>query len=105
MLNRPEAPHTLASLAQTAAMSRSAFAQQFTAAFGRPAIAFLREIRLRRGARQLEITDLPIKSVATAAGFRSRSYFWRAFKALYGLDPARFRAKCRVIPTPPRSNR
>jgi len=98
MLDRPEAPHTLASLAQTASMSRSAFAQQFTAAFGRPAIAFLREIRLRRAARQLEITDLAVKAVATAAGFRSRSYFWRAFKTLYGIDPARFRTERRAIP-------
>jgi AraC family transcriptional regulator, activator of mtrCDE len=97
MLDRPEAPHTLESLAQTAGMSRSAFAQQFTAAFGHPAIAFLREIRLRRAARQLEVTDLAVKAVATAAGFRSRSYFWRAFKALYGVDPAHFRTKCRAI--------
>jgi AraC family transcriptional regulator, activator of mtrCDE len=97
ILDRPEAPHTLSSLAQTAGMSRSAFAQQFTAAFGRPAIAFLCEIRLRRAARHLEITDLAVKAVAAAAGFRSRSYFWRAFKALYGIDPAHFRTKRRAI--------
>ncbi|TAL95923.1 MAG: AraC family transcriptional regulator [Rhodanobacter sp.] len=96
MLERPEACHTLKSLAQTAGMSRSAFAERFTTAFGCPAIAFLREIRLRRAARQLEATDLSVKVLAAASGFRSRSYFWRAFKEFYGVDPSHYRANRRT---------
>lgn len=92
ILSRPKAHHTLASLAETAGMSRSAFSQQFATSFGRPAIEFLREVRLRHAARQLASTDLSVKAVAGAVGIRSRSYFWRAFKELYGVDPTGYRA-------------
>ena len=92
MLDAPEAPHTVEGLATVAAMSRSTFAQHFTAAFGRPPMNFLRELRLRKAARLLKTTDVPVKSIANSVGYGSRSYFSRAFKAFYGIDPARFRA-------------
>ena len=92
MLDAPEAPHTVEGLATVAAMSRSTFAQHFTAAFGRPPMNFLRELRLRKAARLLKTTDVPVKSIANSVGYGSRSYFSRAFKAFYGMDPARFRA-------------
>lgn len=95
MLERPEAHHTLESLGGVAGMSRSAFAQAFRTAFGRPAMVFLREIRLRRAACRLASTELSVKAVAGAVGIASRSYFWRAFKALYGIEPAAYRAACR----------
>jgi methylphosphotriester-DNA--protein-cysteine methyltransferase len=46
ILERPEQAHTLDSLAATAAMSRSAFAAEFVACFGRTPIAFLRLSRV-----------------------------------------------------------
>ncbi len=91
MLDSPEAPHTLQSLADTAGMSRAAFAEQFKQSFGRTAMDFLKEIRLRRAGQLLRGTDLPVKSVAARVGFESRSYFSRAFKAFTGKDPASFR--------------
>ena len=91
MLDAIEAPHTVAGLATVAAMSRSAFAQHFTAAFGRPPMDFLRELRLRRAAQMLQTSDAPVKTVAKAVGYASRSYFSRAFKAFYGIDPTTYR--------------
>ena len=91
MLDTPEAPHTLQSLADTAGMSRAAFAEQFKQSFGRTAMDFLKEIRLRRAAQLLRGTELPIKTIAARVGFDSRSYFSRAFKAFNGKDPASFR--------------
>ena len=98
MLDDPAAPLTVAGLADIAGMSRSTFAAHFVAAFGRPPMDFIKELRLRRAARLLVEGDLPIKSVARAVGYDSRSYFSRAFKARYGVDPARFRATGGVSP-------
>jgi transcriptional regulator GlxA family with amidase domain len=90
--DRPEADHTLQSLADIAGMSRATFAEHFRKAFGRTPMDHLKEVRLRRAARYLAATDLPVKTVAARVGFDSRSYFSRAFKAFAGIDPAGFRA-------------
>jgi len=90
--DKPEADHTLQSLADIAGMSRATFAEQFRRVFDRTPMDFVKEIRLRRAARFLAATDLPVKTIASRVGFDSRSYFSRAFKAFAGVDPAGFRA-------------
>lgn len=92
MLGCPGAPHTLRGLAAAARMSRSAFSLRFVSAFGQPPMEFLRDLRLRHAARLLETTNLPIPVIAESVGYTSRSYFTRAFRALLGSDPRRFRA-------------
>ena len=52
---------------------------------------FVKEARLRRAADLLRRTDLPVKVVAHRVGYASRSYFSRAFKAYYRMDPVAFR--------------
>lgn len=91
IFSAPAKPHTLQSLADLAGMSRSAFAEHFSAAFGRGPADLVKEMRLRLGAQLLEETDLPVKAIAEKAGYRSRSYFARAFHAAYGLSPAAYR--------------
>lgn len=91
MLERPASSYTLGELASLAGMSRSAFAEHFSAGLGRAPMDFLKEVRLRHAARLLQTTDLPIKAVATNVGYTSRSYFARAFKTLHGVYPASFR--------------
>jgi AraC family transcriptional activator of mtrCDE len=93
ILEKPEAPHSLQSLADLAGMSRSAFSEHFRDAFGRSAIDFLKEVRLRRAAQLLHSSDLPVKAIAHRVGFASRSYFSRAFKAEMGVDPAGYRER------------
>ncbi|MCB1885358.1 MAG: helix-turn-helix transcriptional regulator [Geminicoccaceae bacterium] len=57
---------------------------------------FLKELRLHRATRLLETTDLPVKAVARNVGYDSRSYFSRAFRARYGVDPTAYRAGIRA---------
>jgi AraC family transcriptional regulator, activator of mtrCDE len=95
MLEAPERPHTLESVARAAGMSRSAFAERFTSTFGRTAMDLLREVRLDRGAELLRTTDLPVQTVAERVGLSSRSYFSKAFRARFGVDPAGYRATAR----------
>ena len=95
MLEAPERSHTLESVAKVAGMSRSAFAERFASTFGRTAMDLLREVRLDRGAELLRTTDLPVQTVAERVGLSSRSYFSKAFRARFGVDPAGYRATAR----------
>jgi AraC-like DNA-binding protein len=94
MLTHPEHPHTVASLAEKAYLSRSAFARRFRETFDRPPLQYLRGIRLRHAARLLKKSPpLPVATVARRSGFSSRSHFSRAFRAHFGVPPADFRAE------------
>lgn len=92
MLERPEAAHSVEQLAALAVMSRSAFAERFNESFGRPPMAFLKDLRMRRAAEKLRNTDEPIKTLAASVGYDSRSQFSHAFKEFYGVSPAGYRA-------------
>jgi AraC-like DNA-binding protein len=95
MIDDPRAPHTVERLAALAGMSRSTFAEHFRAAFGRAPIEFLKEVRLRRAAGLLTAGDEPIKTIGTAVGYDSRSYFTRAFTDVFGVSPAAYREASR----------
>ncbi len=87
----PAGSHTVASLAEVAGMSRTAFAQRFAETYGRTPINFVQAVRLRHAAHLLRTTDVPVKVIASAVGYRSRSQFSHAFRAHYELDPSTFR--------------
>lgn len=93
MLADPAHDFSLEALADLVGMGRSAFVAHFHGAFGRAPIEFLKEVRLQWAAELLRTTDMPVKAVAPRVGYASRSYFSRAFKAHYGLDPAAYRKR------------
>jgi AraC-like DNA-binding protein len=93
MLETPEAPHTVSSLAARVFMSRSAFAKRFRERFGQPPVQYLRGIRLRHASKLLmKHPPLSIATVARRSGFSSRSQFSRAFSDYFGCPPSEFRA-------------
>lgn len=104
MLEKPGAAHTVGSLATAAAMSRSAFSVNFTAAFGRSPMSFLHHVRMQRSAGLLHADALSIDEVAREVGFSSRSHFSRAFKKHTGAPPDSFRqaARRRLLAAPER---
>ena len=85
------AKHSLDDLAAAAGMGRSAFAEHFAKAFGRPPMALLREMRMRRAAALLADSSIQIRAVAHKVGYSSRSQFSRAFTNFHGKDPKTFR--------------
>lgn len=91
VLDKPAAPHSVASLACVAGMSRSAFAREFSHNLAMSPMAFVARTRLHHGAELLRSTRLPVKLIAASIGFASRSHFSRAFASAYGADPSRFR--------------
>lgn len=93
MASRPAAQHTVHSLSQSVALSRSAFMARFTAAFGESPMAVLRRLRMRHAACLLAANALSIDQVAMQAGYQSRSSFTRTFRRHYGSDPSEYRAE------------
>ena len=94
LIDDPGADHTVDSLAETASMSRSAFAEHFTDVLGRPPMSFLHQMRMQRATRLLryEGRALSIDEIARRVGFASRSHFSRAFKKHFGVSPADYKA-------------
>jgi AraC-like DNA-binding protein len=93
VLKNPADPHSVESLAEVASMSRSAFAETFAGAFGKPPMTLVRQLRLESAWRLLEQSDeMPVETVARRVGFSSRSHFSRAFKRHFGVSPVTRRA-------------
>jgi len=92
MVARPGAAHTVASLADHARLSRSAFMSRFVAVIGHSPMTVLRALRMRQAASDLKTTANSVEAIARSAGYESRSSFVRAFKKTYGQDPTEYRA-------------
>lgn len=82
---------TLATLAQEAGMSRSAFALHFHQTVGEPAISYLQRWRMLLAADQLQRTRNPIGEIAAQVGYESVSAFSMGFKKFMGQSPRAFR--------------
>ncbi|WP_375413287.1 helix-turn-helix domain-containing protein [uncultured Bradyrhizobium sp.] len=91
VLERPEQPHTLESLAAAAGMSRTVFADRFREVFAQSPTEFIQEFRLKFAAHLLKTTSLPVKAIAVSVGYSSRSYFSRAFRSAFAADPSAYR--------------
>jgi len=93
ILSQPAAPHSVASLAKTSGMSRSAFAKAFEETIGATPIEFVGRARLARARELVLATDDPIASIAESVGFASRSHFSSRFRERYGEDPTAYRKR------------
>jgi transcriptional regulator GlxA family with amidase domain len=91
IIEKPGENYNLDLLAERCLMSRTTFAKRFQRAFGRSAMDFVREIRLRGAAKMLRQTDQPTKTIATRMGYASRSNFSHAFTEFFGVAPAQYR--------------
>ena len=91
ILDHPEQPYTLETLANVAHMSRSTFIRHFEQSFGRTPMNYLRDVRLRRGAHLLQVSGQSVDGIAGKVGFASRSHFSRAFQEQFGCSPMEFR--------------
>ena len=88
---QPEHDWSLASLAQAAGMSRSAFAARFSAALGQPAMQYLTHWRMNLARAQLIDTAEPVRRIAEQVGYQSEAAFCRAFKQIFGQSPGTLR--------------
>lgn len=84
---------TVQSLAEIARMSRSIFAERFTAAVGEPPLRYLSRWRLTIAADLLRSGGLKVTEAAYRSGYASDAAFSRAFKAHFGYAPSEARSQ------------
>lgn len=82
---------TVNELAEIALMSRSIFAQRFTATVGEPPLHYLARWRLTIAADMLRSGGLKVTEAAQRVGYTSDAAFSRAFKAHFGYAPSEAR--------------
>ena len=87
----PAKPWTVAALAAEVAMSRTAFARQFSRLVGESPLAYLTRWRMMLSARLLRETDLSLDTIATRVGYGSAFAFSKAFSRAWGAPPDRYR--------------
>lgn len=92
---------TVAELAHTAAMSRSGFAERFTATVGESPLRYLARWRLHLASEMLDGGGLRVGEVAQRVGYSSDAAFSRAYKACFGHRPGERRSSPAPAPGTP----
>lgn len=82
-----EEPLSQAALARDVGLSRRQLERLFRRHLARTPAQYYLEVRLERARHLLRQTDLPIMSVACAAGFISASHFTTCYRQLFGKTP------------------
>jgi transcriptional regulator GlxA family with amidase domain len=93
----PERPWTMAALARSAALSRSAFFDRFTRTVGLSPMEYLLAWRMAIARDLLRRRDLGLAEVAGRVGYGSASTFSTAFSRHVGQPPGRY-ARARAAP-------
>ncbi|PDT73439.1 AraC family transcriptional regulator [Bradyrhizobium sp. C9] len=95
MVARPSAPHSLKTLAQTAGLSRTLFAERFARLFGKAPMATLRDLRMRQAVALLNSGEMSMDQLAEDCGYSARTSFLRAFQAVHGTTPSAYLRRLR----------
>jgi AraC-like DNA-binding protein len=83
-------PWTVESLAETAGMSRSAFAVRFKEILGQTPLEYVTEWRMQKAMQLLEQRDKKLIDVARSVGYESDAAFSKAFKRVVGANPGEY---------------
>lgn len=88
---QPNKDWTAEELAQSVNLSRSTFADRFTALIGQPPMRYLTLWRMQIAATKLRDNRQTIAQIAFDVGYESEAAFTRAFRREYGAPPATWR--------------
>jgi AraC-like DNA-binding protein len=98
MHEHPHKPWTVASLAETAAVSRTAFSKRFHELVGITPLAYLTRYRMDLAAEWLRQGELSMEEIAERCGYNSVAAFAKAFKKETGSTPGMIRRENRSDP-------
>jgi AraC-like DNA-binding protein len=90
---------TVEGLAARGGLSRSAFAQRFTATVGEPPLTYLTWWRMTIAGRLLRASDAPLAAVGAQVGYTSEFAFAKAFRREFGIAPGRYRRQAAPVAT------
>jgi AraC-like DNA-binding protein len=82
---------TVESLAESAGMSRSAFAARFKELLGQAPLEYLTEWRMQKAVLLLKQQDKKLFEIAKSVGYESDAAFSKAFKRIVGITPGEHR--------------
>ena len=91
MLESPEQPWTVESLAARCHLSRAAFARLFAQQAGSGPLELLTSLRMELASRLLALGEQDTATIGEAVGYRSEAAFNRAFARHAGMTPGRYR--------------
>ncbi len=92
MHHRPEAPWTVASLAEEVGLSRSVFAARFAQLVGEPPLGYLTRLRMQKAATLLR-EGATLAKASQQTGYASEASFSHAFRQWSGVAPGEWRRK------------
>ena len=72
-------------------MSKNQFYRKVKATTGMSSVQFINHIRIQYAAGLLRDSELNIREVAYASGFKDPNYFTRAFKRLFNTSPSDYK--------------
>lgn len=91
---RPQESWTVDRLAGEVGMSRSRFAERFSALVGQGPMAYLADWRLQKALALLDgAPGCSVQQVASQAGYKSPAAFSRAFAGRFGVAPSAYRRR------------
>lgn len=93
---QPGHPWALDNLAQTAGMSRTAFASKFSKCMTLTPLGYITHWRMQIARQQLASSNDPIVEIAERVGYRSEAAFSRVFKKHHDKAPASYRRSVRA---------
>lgn len=88
----PRRDWSVAALASSAAMSRSALCERFMSTLHISPMRYVRDWRLYLASVQLKLMEKSVAAIAYDAGYATEAAFNRAFSRAYGKPPAAWRA-------------
>src|ERR1700733_11859849 len=83
-------PWTVESLAETAGMSRSAFAARFKELLEQTPLEYVTEWRMQKAMQLLQQRDKKLIDIARSVGYESDAAFSKAFKRVVGANPGEY---------------
>jgi AraC-like DNA-binding protein len=86
-------PWTADELARQVYLSRSAFADRFTALIGAPPMTYLARWRMQVAAQCLRESRRSVAQISADVGYESEIAFARAFKRQFAMSPAQWRKR------------
>ncbi len=95
---RPGEPCSLESLARSAGMSRTQFAERFKQVVGMSPMRYVTLWRMQRARRLLVDGDLTLERIAEQVGYESAAAFSRVFRRSLGEPPGSYRRRYREPP-------
>jgi len=72
-------------------MSRSSLHRKITTQTGKSTAIYIRDFRLNKAYRLIQLKNGAIKDIALAVGFLDMPYFCKCFKEKYGCTPSEVR--------------